>query len=278
MPSTTQPPAALPASVPRAQSWRGVYEYYLLSYRRTWRASLFSSFGNPVLFLLAMGYGLGKLVNGGHATGASASLPHGVDYLTFLAPGLLAATMMQTAANECTYPVFAAIKWLRIYDAMLNSPVGVQAIIWGQQAWVATRLAMNAAVFVVVIAAFGAAHSVWLVAALPAAVLTGLAFTAPIAAFSAAQESDSNFAALFRFGIMPMFLFSGTFFPVDQLPAVLRPIAWATPLWHGVDLCRTVALGDAQTGATLLHVGYLGACFAGGLALASWTHRRRLAP
>lgn len=262
---------------PPARPWRGVFEYYLVGYKRTWRASLFSSFGNPLLYLVAMGYGLGQLVNKGHSTGAHASLPHGVTYLAFLAPGLLAATMMQTAANECSYPVFAAIKWLRIYDGMLNSPIGVRAIVTGHQLWVAVRMTMNSAVFVAVIAAFGAAHSAWVIAALPAGVLTGLAFSAPISAFSAAQESDTNFAALFRFGVIPMFLFSGTFFPVDQLPTVLRPVAWLTPLWHGVDLCRTLALGTAQPAMTLLHVAYLLLWFVAGFALALRTHRRRLA-
>jgi lipooligosaccharide transport system permease protein len=251
-----------------ARPWRGVFGYYLVAYKRTWRASLFSSFGNPILYLLALGYGLGDLVDKGHATGASASLPHGVGYLAYLAPGLLAATMMQTAANECTYPVFAAIKWLHIYDGMLASPIGVRAVVTGEQLWVAARLTMNSAVFVAVMAAFGAAHSPWLLAALPASVLTGLAFTSPIAAFSAAQENDSNFSALFRFGVMPMFLFSGTFFPVDQLPAALRPLAWITPLWHGVDLCRTLALGTAHLGMTALHVAYLLAWFAAGFAMA----------
>jgi lipooligosaccharide transport system permease protein len=112
--------------------------------------------------------------------------------------------------------------------------------------------------------------------AIPAAVLTGMAFAAPIAAFAASRESDASFAAIFRFLIIPMFLFSGTFFPVSQLPPVLQPVAYATPLWHGVDLCRDLALGRIPPVRTALHVGYLLVWVAAGTVLALGAFRRRL--
>jgi len=103
-----------------------------------------------------------------------------------------------------------------------------------------------------------------------------LAFAAPIAAFAATQDNDSYFAALFRFVVIPMFLFSGTFFPVSQLPAIMRPVAYLTPLWHGVDLCRTLALGTATVGRTALHTAYLLVWVIAGTAVARLTYRRRL--
>jgi lipooligosaccharide transport system permease protein len=133
-----------------------------------------------------------------------------------------------------------------------------------------------ATTFLIVIAAFGATDSWEVILAVPAAVLTGLAFATPIAAFAATQENETYFNAIFRFMVIPMFLFSGTFFPVSQLPAALRPLAYFTPLWHGVDLCRTLALGTATVGRSLLHIGYLTAWVVAGVAAGVSAFRRRL--
>ncbi len=256
----------------RRTPWR-VVAYFASSYRRTWRGSVVTSFLNPLLYLLAMGVGLGSLVDRG-ATPASSL--DGVRYLAFLAPGMLAATAMQTAATESTYPVMGAIKWLRTYFGMLATPLEVADVVVGHLTWVTIRLTMVAATFLAVMAAFGVVESGWAVLALPAAILTGLAFAAPISAFAATRENDTAFAALFRFGVIPMFLFSGTFFPVSQLPAALRPVAWATPLWHGVELCRTLTLGTAALLPSVGHAAYLAAWAAAGVAVALRTHRRRL--
>jgi lipooligosaccharide transport system permease protein len=123
---------------------------------------------------------------------------------------------------------------------------------------------------------FGAAGGPQAILAIPAAMLTGLAFATPIIAYSASQKDPSGFNSLFRFGVIPLFLFSGTFFPVSQLPGLLQPVAYATPLWHGVDLCRTLALGTATPGGVLIHVAYLVGVTGLGLLLASFAMRRRL--
>ena len=221
-------------------------------YKRTWRGSAVSGVLQPVLFLAAMGLGLGSLVNRGHTTSLG-----GVTYLVFLAPALLAAGAMQTAALESTWPVMAAVKWLKTYDAMLATPLRVRDVLMGHLTWIALRVTMTCGVFLAVMAAFGAVKSPEAVFLLPAGVLTGLAFAAPIAAYAVTLERDGPLSALFRFGIVPMFLFSGTFFPVSQLPAALQPIAYITPLWHGVDLCRHLALGRASLLGSLAHVAYL---------------------
>jgi lipooligosaccharide transport system permease protein len=248
-------------------------EYWAYQYKRTWRGTLVSSVLSPVLYLAAMGVGLGSLVD---KSGRAAHHLGGIHYLPFLAPGLLAAAAMQTAATESSWPVLGAIKWIRTYHAMLATPLRVWDVLTGHLAWMALRLTTTVTVFLCVIALFGATTSWTAVLTVPAGVLTGLAFAAPIAAFAATQESDYSFAALFRFGIVPMFLFSGTFFPVSQLPPALRPIAYATPLWHGVDLCRTLALGTATPGRTLLHVLYLAAWVGIGTRVALFTYERRL--
>jgi lipooligosaccharide transport system permease protein len=133
-----------------------------------------------------------------------------------------------------------------------------------------------AALFLAVLVLFGAADSPLVVLAVPAALLTGLAFAAPVTALAARLDSDTGFAALQRFLIVPMFLFSGTFFPVGRLPAVFEWIAYATPLWHGVALSRGLALGSLDAGAALAHVGYLLVWAVAGVALAARTMRRRL--
>src|SRR6202020_775147 len=150
------------------------------------------------------------------------------------------------------------------YPPPVPPPPGPAALFHGHLLFTTMRLVMNCAVFMVVMVAFGAARSPWVLAALPVAVLTGLAFAAPIEAWAITVLKDTSFALIFRFGLIPLFLFSGTFFPVSQLPGWAQPIAYATPLWHGVALCRSLSLGTATIGEALLHIGYLAALTAAG--------------
>jgi lipooligosaccharide transport system permease protein len=229
-----------------------VFEHRFLSYKRTFRASIFSSFLSPVMFLAAMGIGLGSYVSDPSAIG-------GVPYLVFLAPGLLAATAMQSASFEAMFPIIAGLEWNRIFHGMYATPISPRDIALGNLAWMAARLTLISAIFTLVIVLFGAAESPLIVLAIPAAVLTGMAFAAPIAAFSATQKTPNKFTTLFRFGITPLFLFSGTFFPISSLPPVAQAIAWITPLYQGVALTRALSLGTATEDpiAMLFHVLYL---------------------
>jgi lipooligosaccharide transport system permease protein len=252
-----------------------VVESRALQYRRTFRASIFSSFLSPVLFLTAMGLGLGSYVN---SSSAGSEALGGLTYLQFLAPGLLAATAMQSAAFESMFPIMGGLVWQRTFHAMYATPIGPRDIVLGNVVWIVIRLTMISAIFTAVIFVFGAAASPLFVLAIPAAVLTGLAFATPIAAFSATQRTPEKFNAVFRFGITPLFLFSGTFFPISNLPPFLQPIAWLSPLWHGVELTRGLALGTI--GATpllaLVHIGVLATLTAIGLAFAFRTIQARL--
>jgi lipooligosaccharide transport system permease protein len=244
------------------------FEYWAYSYRRVWRGSVVTSIVGPILYLTALGVGLGKLVNRGPGVG--------VPYLDFVAPGILAATAMQLATFESSYPVMAAIRWTRQFHAMLATPLRSRDLLIGHQLYVAARLAAVSAIYLVVLAGFGALHSPWAILAWPAAVLVGLAHSAPVSSFSAWLQREEGFNGLFRFVVMPMFLFSGTFFPVTRLPHGAREIAYATPLWNGVDLMRHLTLGTASLWPSLAHVAYLLFWVAGGLTLAARTYRRRL--
>jgi lipooligosaccharide transport system permease protein len=244
------------------------YEYWLASYRRVWRGSVVTTALNPVLYLSALGVGLGSIVNGGHRLG--------VPYLDYVAPGILASTAMLIAAFESAWPVMSAIRWTRQFYAMLATPLRIRDVVAGHQLYVATRVALASTLYLVVIVAFGAVHSWLAVFAVPCAVLLGLSFSAPITAMAAWLERDEGFNALFRFGITPMFLFSGTFFPITRLPPVVRALAWLTPTWHGVDLLRSLTLGFATFWVSLGHVAYLAAWAGVGLVLAQRTFTKRL--
>lgn len=246
------------------------YAYWVAQYRRTWRGSVISSVLSPVAYLAAMGVGLGSLVHNRSALG-------GLTYLQFVGPGLLAATAMQVGSSESMYTVLGSFKWVRTYHAMAATPLTPGDVLVGHLLWMASRIALACGIYLCVVAAFGGLVSPLAIFAWPACVLVGMAFAAPICAYSASREGDNGFAALQRFVIVPMFLFSGTFFSVAQLPSGVRAIAYATPLWHGVELVRGLATARLSWGAALVHVSYLGAFVVVGVAVALRIFRRKLA-
>lgn len=268
--STTAP---LPQLGSSWSTMRRVVEHRALQYRRTFRASIFSSFGIPVLFLTAMGFGLGGYVDRSQDT-----VLHGLTYLQFLAPGLLAATVMQTGSFEASFPILGGLQWNKIFHAMFATPIQPSDIVYGNVIWIAFRLALVGAVFAFVIVLFGASKSALVVLAVPCAVLTGLAFATPMMAFTATQRTPDRFATLFRFGVTPLFLFSGTFFPIESLPSFLQPVAWLSPLWHGVDLCRQLMLGTVADAPLLavIHTLVLVTITGIGIAVALRTVESRL--
>lgn len=246
-----------------------VFEHQLVSYRRLWRASAVSSFVLPLMFLLGMGVSVGSYVDGRGALPA--------DYLDYIAPGLLASTVLQIAVQESTWPVHASFLWTRIYHGMRSTPLRVGDILAGHLAFVLLRALMAAAAFLVVMVAVGAVHSPWGLATLPVSVLLGLACAAPTFAYSAFITEDGMFTVLLRFGVIPMTLFAGVFFPVDAMPLVARWLAYASPLWHAVELCRAGTLGTPTAWGVGAHVAYLLAWCAAGVWLARWRFLKRLA-
>jgi lipooligosaccharide transport system permease protein len=246
------------------------YEHWLAQYKRVWRGTIGTSLVNPILYVTALGVGLGTIVD------KTQNAPGGVPYLDFVAPGLVAAAAMQTATIESTWPVMAAIKWSRVYHAMIATPLTERDAFVGHQLFVITRVFTSAAAYLAVIAVFGAVASWWGILVVPVAVLIGTAFSMPMAALAAAVEEDRTFVTIFRFLIVPMFLFSGTFFPVSQLPLAFELVAYLTPIWHGVELCRMLTLGTVQALAALGHTAYLLAWSLVGFELARRSYRRRL--
>ena len=228
-----------------------------------------TSFLIPVLYLAAMGVALGSLIDK-HSHGVD-----GVTYVAFLAPGLLAGTCMQIGVNDATYPVMGAIKWFRTYLAQLAGPLEVYDVWLGHLAWIVVRLSIVVSIYLAIMAAFGVVYSPWAVVALPAAVLTGMAFSAPVGAWAATLDKDAPISTLYRFAIIPLFLFSGIFFPVSQLPKVVEGLAYISPLFHGVALCRDLTLGTVGW-VDLGHAAYLGAWVGAGYAVGRRTFKKRL--
>jgi lipooligosaccharide transport system permease protein len=247
------------------------FRCWLTTYRRTWRSSIWSSVFGPLFYLGAMGYGLGSLVDK-HGTASIG----GVSYAAFVAPAVLAVQAMNAGLSNSMFPVFGAVHWNRIYIAARATMLRPADLYRGHLLFITTRIAMNSACFVVVMAAFGLIRSWWAVLLLPASVLLGVAFAAPAAAWAVTLRTINPMNYVFRFGSVPLMLFSGTFFPVSQLPGWLRPIAYATPLWHGAALCRSLSLGTVTAGSAAIHVGYLAAMTAVGLWAGNRTFYRRL--
>jgi lipooligosaccharide transport system permease protein len=244
-----------------------VLEYHLTSYRRIWRSSVLSSFVLPLLTMLGFGLGVGAYVRGG---------VDGVPYLDWMVPGLIASTAMQIGIGDSTWAVLGGFEWRRIYYGQAAAPLRVADIVDGHLAFVLFRVLTSAGAFLLIATTFGTMHSWWAPATLPVAVLVGLAVAAPTFAYSATIRSDSYLAILFRIGVIPMSLFSGVFFPVEQLPGALRWIAYALPLWHGVDLSRAATLGVAPAWSVTGHLVYLAVWAAVGWWLAWRAFTRRL--
>jgi lipooligosaccharide transport system permease protein len=258
-------------SVVAIENGRRQFDYWATVYKRTWKGSLVSSFLLPLLYLAAMGIGLGSFVDAS-GTGSLG----GISYLQFIAPGLLASTALQIAVGESTYPVMGGIKWQKFYFSMIATPLRAADVMYGQLAFIAFRVFTTCAVFLVVIAAFGGLGSPLGLLALPVALLVGMAASAPVCAIATTLENDSGFAMIFRFGVVPAFLFSGAFFPVSQLPNWIEWLAYLSPLWHGVELSRDLSLNTVEFWPALGNIAYLAAWFAVGTWFAVRGLTRRL--
>jgi lipooligosaccharide transport system permease protein len=244
-----------------------VFEFHLATYRRVWKGSALSTFVLPLLTMIGFGVGVGEYVDSGVG---------GVSYLDWIVPGLIASTVIQVAFFESTWPVLSNFNWVRTYEGQAATPVRLDDILGGNLLYVLFRALTGVAAFLLVALAFGALHSPWALATLPVCALLTLAVAAPTFAYSSSVSSDSYLALLFRFAVIPMSLFAGVFFPVDSLPTGLRWLAYASPLWHGVDLSRAATLGTAPDWSATGHVLYLAAWAVLGYLLARDRFRKRL--
>jgi lipooligosaccharide transport system permease protein len=250
--------------------WRRSWWYHATFYAQTWRGSAASTVLFPIFYLAALGIGVGHLVSKHHG------LVQGQTYLHFIAPSLLATTTMQLGEGESLWPVLAAVKWLRTYHAAAATPLEPEDILTGKLTWVVSRAFMTGIVYTIVIASFGALQSWWALTLPFIGALIACAFSAPLVAFAAQAQSDGPFTVIYRFGFVPMFLFSATFYPVSAYPGYLRPLVQLVPLYHGVALARAAAFGHASFAAIVFHVAFLLAMAAIGVAWGRHTMRRRL--
>ena len=251
---------------------RPVLEYWLLRSRTSWRTALGVMVLAPVLYLGALGVGLGSLVDDNNPAALD-----GAQYLAFLAPGLLATAAMQTGFDDAAWPVQGALRWWKSYPAQQATSLRTRDLLGGHLAYIALRLTVAAVLFVAIGAVFGAFDSAGVLAAIPVAVLCGMAHVTPAAAYAVGVRSEISIAAVYRFLVLPVSLFSGAFYPVSQLPTGLEQAAYLSPLWHGVDLCRDLCLGTASWAGTG-HLAYLLLWLLGGYAVAVRRYRNRLEP
>ena len=250
-------------------AWR-VVEHEWLDARRFWLSVAVSGIVAPLLYVLALGIGLGSVVNK-HGNSL------GVPYVQFVAPAFLAAAALQTAAASATFPVMGGFHWVRFFHGMAATTLTPRQICDGKILWIGLRVFVSSTIYLAIIAAVGGVHRWQGLFAVFAATLCGLAFATPVLALSASVTPEGQaFNVLFRFVVTPMFLFSGTFYPISTLPAWGEVLAYVSPLWHGTELCRGAALGNLSDLAILGHVSYLVLWLVVGIGLARWRFRAKL--
>ncbi len=265
-PLRAHPPAVAAA---RARRWGAFYyaEHVLRVMKSYGWTIVMYGVGQPVAYLFAMGVGLATLVD----TNSTAAFG-GVSYLSFIAPALLISAAVMTAANEFTFPVMDGFKWRRVYYGPHASPLTPEQIAGGHILAVTARFFVQSVIYFGVVALFGASPSGWGWASILVATLAGLSFGLPLMAYAASIKQDKGqFAMVMRFIVMPLFLFSGTFFPLDSLPLAVRWIGWISPIWHGTELGRVVSYGYQE--APLLTIGHV--LFLVALAVAGWILTKR---
>lgn len=241
---------------------RSVVERNVLSYRRLWIV-IASGFVDPVFYLFGLGLGLGALIGDVDYAGRS------VDYASFVAPGLVASSAMNGAVFDATFNFYFKLKYAKTFDVMLATPLRLGDIVLGEIAWSMVRAGVYAVAFLLITVAFGLVHSWWALAIVPVSLLIGVAFAAVGTALTTFMRSWHDFDYI-QLVLQPMFLASTTFYALDVYPDWSRSIVRATPLYHGVTLCRSLMLGNV-TVDDLGHVIYLTGLLALGVVI---VHRR----
>jgi lipooligosaccharide transport system permease protein len=230
-------------------------------YRHTW-LMLASGLVEPLFYLLSLGVGLGQLVGPMTVPGVGR-----VSYAAFVAPALLASSAMNGAIYDSTFNVFFRLKYAKLYDAALSTPMRPGDVALGEITWALIRGGLYASAFMVVMLAMGLVHSAWAVLTVPVALLIGFAFAAAGMAGTTYMRSWQHFEFV-TLATLPMFLFSASFYPLSVYPGPLRVVVECTPLYQGVALLRGLTLGVMGPGM-LLHALYLAVMGLAGLAVAS---------
>jgi lipooligosaccharide transport system permease protein len=228
-----------------AAVWRRNFQVF----SKLWKGALLPTFLDPFFYLLALGFGLGTYIAHGI---------NGIPYKEFVAPGLIASAAMWSSAFETTYNVYFRMNELRLYDNVLSTPVEPQDLVAGDIAWSSTRATIYGIVVLIVVASVGLVSSPWAIAIPPFVLLGGMCFSVIGYTFTSLIPKIDLYSYFFTLGITPMFLFSGIFFPFNQLPGWVEVIAWLTPLYHLVEITRGLATGPDGV-QILIHTAWLAA-------------------
>ena len=238
---------------------RFLVERNVYIYRRTWMIFV-SGFVEPVFYLASLGLGLGAIIGSVPGPGGEP-----IPYQLFVAPALLATASMNGAIAEGTFNFFFKLKYDKVFEAILATPLGPDDIAIGELVWALIRGGVYAVAFLIVMGVFGLIVSPWVVLAVPGALLIGFAFGAVAMSATSFMRSWQDFD-LIQLVILPLFLFSATFYPIETYPPLIRLVVEWTPLYQGVDLLRSLAVGHVDA-TILVHVVYLGTMGIVGLAL-----------
>ena len=213
-----------------------VWQRNFTVYTKLYKSSLALNFVEPVLYLAALGLGLGAFVKE----------IKGMPYINFIAPGIIASSAMFAAAYECTYGTYVRMFYQKTFDAILSTPINVDDLIAGELMWGASKSMLYGTIIMVVISAFGLVSSPLILAVIPVLFFSGLIFAEISMIFVAIVPGIDSFNYFYTLLMTPMFLFSGIFFPIDTLPLLASKIAFFTPLYHLVNICRSAAIGSLQ--------------------------------
>lgn len=239
-----------------------------LAYKHYWIAFI-SGFFEPVFYLVAVGFGVGQFVG---------TIPFGgkeLEYAVFLAPGMLASSTLNGAIFDGFFSPFFKLNWLKTYDGVITTPINISDIALGEILWALIRGTIYGASFLLVMLALGLIESPWALLALPAVMLSSGALSAGAMILTGVTKEIGSLEKVMTLIVFPLFLFSGTFYPISLYPAFLQPIVQATPLYHSANLLRSLTTGAVGPG-TLWHVLYLTLMLVGSSYLAIRLMRRRL--
>ncbi len=221
----------------RIKSAFRVWQRNFTVYTKLYKSSFALNFVEPLLYLAALGLGLGAFVNE----------INGMPYIKFIAPGIIASSSMFAAIYECTYGTYIRMTYQKTFDAILATPINLDDLITGELMWGATKSVIYGTTIIIVISIFGLVDSVLITFAIPILFITGLIFSEISVIFTAIIPGIDSFNYFYTLFMTPMFLFSGIFFPLDNLPSIVSKIAFFTPLYHLVNICRSFAIGEIST-------------------------------
>lgn len=261
----------------KATLWGGwfVAEYRLRNMSK-WLGAIFAfGLGNPVLFLLSVGVGIGALVDKGNG----GQLLDGVGYLVFLAPALLATAAIQGAMDEVTFPTLQGFVWDKSFFAMNSTQLSGGMIVQGIMIASSIRCIFTVFMYEAILLLFGAVELAALPALTMASCLAGISFASVMLAVTSFVKQDDGFFAIFgRFILTPLFMFSGTYYPLETLPTPLQVVGWISPVWHSTNLGRVLSYGHASPDWLIAtHYAFLLVLFFAGLIVATKKFEKRLA-